>query len=419
VNRPALIGAAVIAAALIAGGVAASRNARAQDEAPTAQTEISTDPQTIAAGKYLVAAGDCVACHTAPGGAPFAGGTVILTPFGKLVGPNLTPDRATGIGDWTDDQFVRAVKYGIGHNGAHLYPGLPYVYFNEVPRADILKIRAYLATLPPVNNQIVSNQLPFPFDIRFLMAGWNLLYFPDHGDFRPDPSQSAEWNRGAFLVEGLGHCAACHTPKNFFGADRTHREFTGYIVDGNNAPALVNSTSNGLGTWSAGDIATYLKTGHNAYADASGAMSSVIIHSTSNLTLADDHAIAVYLKSLPGPQSAPQPIAATDPAMVAGSHIYADECSACHMTGGTGEPGIIPALKQSPVVNAAKPVTLAHVVLNGGRSVGTQDAPTASAMPAFDGILNDQDVADVLTYVRNSWGNAAPAVTADQVSKLH
>ena len=402
--------AAAAAVALITGAMAAT---------PGAAVQGAANGQTIADGKYLAAAGDCVACHTASGGAPFAGGTVIQTPFGRLIGPNLTPDQATGIGAWTDDQFVRAVKYGIGHNGAHLYPGLPYVYFNEVPRADILKIRAYLNTLPPVNNNIVSNQLPFPFDIRFLMTGWNLLFFPDHGDFQPDPSQSADWNRGAYLVQGLGHCAACHTPKNAFGGDRMSDEFEGYVVDGANAPALVDSANDGLGAWSVDEIAIYLKTGHNAYADASGAMSSVITHSTSNLTLADDRAIAVYLKSLPGRQTAPQPIAATDPAMVAGMHVYADECAACHMTGGTGEPGLVPALRASPVVAADKPVTLTHVVLNGARSVATEAAPTASAMPAFRGILDDEEIADVLTYVRNSWGNAAPAVTADQVSDLH
>jgi mono/diheme cytochrome c family protein len=396
---------------LLAGSVITAHLATAQNAAPPA-----ADAQTIAHGKYLAAAGDCVACHTAPGGAPFAGGTVINTPFGKLLGPNLTPDQATGIGGWTDDQFVQAVKYGYGHNVGHLYPGLPYIYFNKVPTADLLKIRAYLNSIPPVHNQIVSNQLPFPFDIRTLMIGWNLLYFPNKGDYQPDPSQSAEWNRGAYLVQGLGHCAACHTPKNSFGGDKTGQEFTGYIVDGANAPALVNSTADGLGIWSVDDIATYLKNGRNRYAAASGPMASVITHSTSQLTTADDHAIATYLKSLPGNATPPAPVAASDPAMLAGGHVFADECAACHTSAGTGEPDLIPSLQASPVVNAADPATLMHVVLNGGRGVATAAAPTASAMPAFRGILDDQQVADVLTYVRNSWGNAAPAVTADQVS---
>lgn len=383
----------------------------------TAQTAPASDPETIAEGKYLAAAGDCVACHTAAGGTPFAGGTVIETPFGKLLGPNLTPDKATGIGNWTDDEFVGAVKYGVGHNGVRLYPGMPYVYFNVVPRADILKIRAYLNTLPPVHNTVIADQLPFPLDIRLSMIGWNLLFFPKHGDYQPDTNQSAEWNRGAYLVQGLGHCAACHTPKNILGGDHTSQEFEGYVVENANAPALVNSTADGLGAWSADDIAAYLKSGHNAYADASGPMASVITHSTSQLTLADDHAMAVYLKSLPaGGEPTPTPIAATDPVMLAGAQIYGDECSACHMTGGTGVPGIIPALKANPVVTATEPATLTRVVLNGARSVATAAAPTESAMPPFRGILDDQQIADVLTYVRNSFGNAAPAVPAEKVT---
>jgi len=375
------------------------------------------DPQTIAEGKYLTAAGDCVACHTAPGGAPFAGGATINTPFGKLLGANITPDRATGIGAWSDDQFVRAVKYGVGHNVGHLYPGMPYIYYNEVPRADLLKIRAYLNTIPPVNHQVTANQLPFPFNIRLLMIGWNLLFFPDHGDYQADASQSAAWNRGAYLVQGLGHCAACHTPKNSFGGDRTDQEFSGYVVDGANAPALVHSTADGLGAWSVEDIATYLKTGHNDYAVASGPMASVITNSTSQLSADDDHAIAIYLASLPAAGTPPAAIAATDPRMVAGAHIYADECAACHMSSGTGEAGLIPALKANPVVNAMQAETLPNVVLNGAQGVSTQAAPTASVMPAFRGILSDEEIADVLTYIRNSWGNAAPAVTADQLQQ--
>lgn len=396
--------------ALLSVGVATA--AYSDAAAPAA---LAADPQTVAEGKYLAAAGDCVACHTAVGGTPFAGGTIINTGFGKLVGPNLTPDKDTGIGSWTDAQFVRAVKYGVGHNGEHLYPGLPYIYFNKVPATDILKIRAYLNTLPPVHNQINSNQLPFPFSIRLLMIGWNMLFFPNTGDMMADPNQTAEWNRGAYLVDSLGHCAACHTNKNFLGGDDTGHELQGYVVDNANAPNLTNSAA-GLGAWSADDIATYLKTGHNAFADSAGPMADVITHSTSILTLADDKAIGVYLKSLGDSTPAPAPIAATDPAMVAGAKIYSDECAACHTNAGTGLPNIFPALKGSPVVQADPPATLTHLLLHGGQSVGTATA-SASAMPAFGGQLTDEQAADVLTYIRNQWGNAAPAVTADQVNK--
>jgi mono/diheme cytochrome c family protein len=373
--------------------------------------------QTIAEGQYLAQAGDCAACHTAPGGAPFAGGTVIHTPFGNLIGSNLTPDKATGIGAWTNDQFVKAVKYGVGHDGERLYPGMPYVYFNKVPRADILRIRAYLATLPPVHHEVESNQLPFPFDIRQAMIGWNLLFFANTGDFRPDPTQSAAWNRGAYLVQGLEHCAACHTDKNALGGDRTGQELQGYVVDGWNAPSLANDAS-GIGAWSVADIATYLKTGHNAYADATGPMADAITHSTSHLTVADLTDIGLYLKSVHGSGAPrPAPIAANAPVMAEGAKIYADECAACHTSGGIGAPGIFPALKASPIVQADEPSTIIHVVLDGAQSVATPTAPTASAMPGFASQLEDGQIAAVLTYIRNSWGNAAPAVSAKAVAK--
>jgi mono/diheme cytochrome c family protein len=217
--------------------------------AALAQPAAPAAPSDIAAGQYLAAAGDCAACHTAQGGAPYVGGVVIDTPFGKLLGSNITPDQATGIGGWTDQQFVAAVKYGVGHSGARLYPGMPYIYFNKVPVPDLLKIRAYLASVPAVNNQVVSNQLPFPFDMRVLMRGWNLLFFPDDGDYEPDASQSAQWNRGAYLVQGLGHCAACHTSKNFLGGDHTGRELQGAVLENANAPSLVNDPGNGLSAW--------------------------------------------------------------------------------------------------------------------------------------------------------------------------
>jgi mono/diheme cytochrome c family protein len=373
------------------------------------------DTSTIAAGKYLAAAGDCAACHTTPGGAPFAGGVVINTPFGKLLGSNITPDQATGIGGWSDKQFVAALKYGVGHNGARLYPGMPYIYFNKVPAAELIKIHAYLETIPPVRNHVVSNQLPFPFDIRLSMRGWNLLFFPDTGDYQNDASQSAQWNRGAYLVQGLGHCAACHTSKNFLGGDHTGQELQGAVIENANAPDLVEDPHNGLTAWSASDIATYLKTGHNRFAGAAGPMAEVVAISTSQLTMADDTAIGVYLKSLPpSGVSAPAPVAANDPAMLAGGHIYADECAACHNDAGTGEALLFPALKASPVVQAPNPVTMLGLIIHGGQTVGTP-AAGAAAMPAFGAELDDQQIADVATYIRNSWGNAGSVIDVDNI----
>jgi mono/diheme cytochrome c family protein len=290
-----------------------------------------TSENAVQRGEYLATAGDCVACHTAPGGTPFAGGTVIATPFGKLVGPNITPDQATGIGGWSDAQFIRAVKYGYGHSVGYLYPGLPYVYFNKVSQNDLLDIRAYLNTLPPVHNPVIADRLPFPFDIRAVMFFWDQVYFPDKGDYRPDPSKSSAWNRGAYLVQGLGHCAACHTSKGPLGGDHTGNELGGAVLDGWNAPSLQDGLRTGLGSWLDTDIVAYLKTGHNRYADASGSMAGVVYHSTSHMTDADLAAIATYLKDDGSVhEGAATRIAATDPAVMQGAAIYADECEACH-----------------------------------------------------------------------------------------
>jgi mono/diheme cytochrome c family protein len=404
------------AALVLGGGIGAAAlidQAGAQAQVPSTPA----DAKSVADGKYLATAGDCAACHTAPGGQPFAGGLAINTPFGKILAPNITPDKETGIGNMSDADFIKAMRQGIGQSG-HLYPAMPYVYFNSLPDDQVLEIRAYLNTLAPVHHKVVADQLPFPFNIRLLMVGWNMLFFPEKGAYMPDPNQSLRWNRGAYLVQGLEHCAACHTPKNAFGGDKTGQKFQGYIVDGWNAPNITDAW-NGIGAWSVQDIADYLKTGHNQYAYASGPMADAVKNSTSKLTDADINAMAVYIKSQPGRGgNPPAPLAATDPAMVAGADIYKDECSACHTDGGIGKPGIFPNLVKSPAVQADQPATLMGIVLHGGQGVGTEVSPTAPAMPAFGGLMNDQQIADVLTYIRNSWGNRAPRVSAADVEKI-
>lgn len=368
----------------------------------------------IARGRTLAAIGDCAACHTAPGGKPYAGGRPLVTPFGTLLAPNLTPDRATGIGAWSDDQFVDAVRNGIGPGGVHLYPAMPYPNYTKLTRADVLAIRAYLATLEPVDNKVVANQLPFPYDMRISMAVWNWLYFTP-GTFRPDATKSAAWNRGAYLVEGPGHCGVCHTAKNFLGADKSSLALEGGSLQGWFAPDLTDNSHTGLGGWSAQDIAQYLKTGHNRFAAATGPMAEVITDSTSHLSTSDLAAIAAYLKGIASPQAAPTPVAADDPAMRAGKRVYADNCTACHGSDGAGVAGLFPALKGSPSVQSAQPTDLVRVLLEGAQSVATDGAPTGAAMPAFGWKLSDDDVAEVAIYIRNSWGNAASAVSADDV----
>jgi mono/diheme cytochrome c family protein len=371
--------------------------------------------EKTARGRYLAIAGDCAGCHNAPGGAPYAGGLPIETPFGTLVSPNITPDRETGIGAWTDDDFVHAMQDGTGQGGEHLYPAMPYTYYTKTAREDVLAIRAYLETLDPVRNEVKVNQLPFPFDVRASMAAWNELYF-NRGIFKPVVGKSDEWNRGAYLVEGLGHCGLCHTPKNVAGGDETSRALQGSALQGWYAPNLTGDPRAGLGSWSVDDVVAYLKTGHNDVSAATGPMSDVIVHSTSQMTDPDLRAIAVYLKDQPAPGGeSPKPVSGEDGMLRAGEAIYLDNCAACHTSAGNGIPRLFPALKGSPSVQSADPASLIRVVLRGAQSVATDPAPTGPAMPALGWKLSDEEVAAVVTYIRNSWGNAASAVSAGNV----
>jgi mono/diheme cytochrome c family protein len=375
------------------------------------------DFSQIERGRNLAAIGDCAGCHTRPGGKDFAGGLSVATPFGTVVSPNITPDNETGIGLWSDDDFVRAMTQGVRKDGAHLFPAMPYVYYTKVTRDDVLAIRAYLNTVPAVRNGIQADQLPFPLSIRTDMAVWNKLYFTP-GEFQPDPNRNAEWNRGAYLVEGLMHCGACHTPKNLAGGDKNDERLQGYALQGWFAPDLTTDPRRGIGSWPADDLVAYLKTGHNRFTAATGPMADVVTHSTGKMTDVDLHAVAAYLKGQPAPnERSPQPLAASDPAMKTGAAIYADECSACHAPDGAGIAKLFPRLAASPSVQSANPTSLIRVVLAGTQSVATGGAPTAPSMPAFGQTLDDREAAAVLTYIRNAWGNAAAAVSADEVAE--
>jgi mono/diheme cytochrome c family protein len=375
-------------------------------------------------GRYLTVVGDCAACHTLPGsGHDFAGGRPLETPFGELDAPNITPDPQTGIGAWTDDEFINALTQGTGRDGTHLFPAMPYTYYTKVTRDDALAIRAYLNTVPAVHHEVTADRLPFPLNVRASMTIWNELFFTP-GGFTPVAAKSPEWNRGAYLTEGLGHCGLCHTPKNVLGGDKNSERLQGYALQGWFAPDITNDPRRGIGSWSVDEIATYLKTGHNQTTAASGPMSETVNLSTSKLNDDDLKAIAIYLKARPGDDPHSQqaaapiaPLAPDQPAMKMGAQIYADECSGCHTADGKGAAGLFPSLNGTPVVQQTDPASLLHVVLRGALSVGTEKAPTAAAMPAFAWVLNDDQVAAVVTYIRNSWGNSAPAVSASDVSK--
>jgi mono/diheme cytochrome c family protein len=369
-------------------------------------------------GQYLTTIGDCQRCHTANSGKPFAGGRPIPTPFGTIYSANITPDRTTGIGAWSDDQFWRAMNKGIAADGHRLYPAFPYPYFTHTTREDVDAIRAYLRTVEPVESRPPANELPFPIDQRSSMLVWNWLYF-DQTKWRPNLSKSDEWNRGSYLVESLGHCGACHTPKNFLGGDKTNEPLAGGSLQNWLAPDLGPGRRDALGGWSIGDIVEYLSTGRNRHDNAAGPMAEVVEYSTSRLAASDLRAIAVYLKDIPGRGQG----SATDNAKAnadqnvisAGEAIYTDQCSACHKTDGTGVERMFPPLRGNPAVQQQDPTSVVRVILEGARSASTNATPTAFTMPRYDWKLSDEEIAAVATYVRNSWGNVAPSVAASNV----
>jgi mono/diheme cytochrome c family protein len=372
--------------------------------------------ETLARGKALVDAADCASCHTADPAKPLAGGKRIDTPFGGIFSPNLTPDRETGLGAWTDDEFYRALHEGVARSGARYYPAFPYPNFTKITRDDVLAIRAYLSTLTPVRNNPPPPQLRWPLNYRMVMRGWNWLFFKP-GTFERNPQKSDEWNRGAYLVEGAAHCGACHTPKNLFGADKRGQSYGGGLIDGWFAPRLDGAVRSGLKSWSVDDIAEYLQSGRNGKSHAGKLMAEVVVNSTSKMSDADLRAIAIYLKDLPA--GAPEPAVAPPPPaqMADGGRIYKGACIACHEADGSGAPRIYPPLPGNANLQSADPSSTLRIILDGAQTVTTPRAPNTGSMPAYAGKLTDQEIADVATYIRNAWGNAAPAVTSAQVGK--
>ena len=368
-------------------------------------------------GRYLATAADCQPCHTKDGGGkPYAGGRALDTPFGKLYSANITPDPDTGIGNWTPDQFYRALHEGIDDQGHHLYPAFPYNYFTHMERADTDALLAYLKTVPPVKEQPTRNRLQWPFSMRWLLVGWNMLFL-NKDPFKPDPAHTPSWNRGAYLVEVVGHCGACHTPMNSFGAPKTDEKFQGGHIADMFAPNLTGNQKVGLGRWSPDDVVAFLKTGRNKYANASGEMGEVVEHSTSKLPDQDLNAIAEYIKGVApsaDPQSSPPP----QDQMALGQQVFEDTCSACHQMKAAGVPTMFPPLAGSAEVQQKDAATLVHIILNGTRTASTEEAPTPASMPAYDWKLSDIQIAAVTTYIRNAWGNSANVVTADDVGKM-
>jgi len=410
-RRARLLGLAVASAGLLA---VAPRALDAQQMPPPpgpTPAPANADAQ-VALGHHLAVLGDCEGCHNRPGGQPFAGGLPLPTPFGKIFSANITQDRETGIGAWSADDFWNAMHNGVRANGSKLYPAFPYVYFTHITRGESDAIYAYLKTIPPVSYRPPANQLPFPLNIRVMVTFWNLLYF------RPDKAPTTGPTPGQHIVQGLGHCGGCHTPKTFLGGDKAGHELEGGKLDNWFAPALNADVRRGLGAWSSADVAEYLKTGRNERANASASMADVVHFSTSQMEDADRAAIADYLRGHPSHAAVPAPPAPDAKVMAMGEAIYVDQCATCHAVDGKAVPAFFPPLPGAAVTQSTDPTTVIRFILSGTQTVATDARPTPLSMPSFGWKLSDAQVAAVATYVRNSWGNSAPVVSASEVGKL-
>jgi mono/diheme cytochrome c family protein len=368
-------------------------------------------------GRYLATLGDCTACHTMQGKPPFSGGVAIDTPFGILLGSNITPDQQTGIGRWSFDDFQNVMSNVHSPGGTRLYGAMPYTAYTKVSRADNQAIWAYLQTLEPVNNQVETNQLPFPFNVRISLMVWNWLNF-EKGEYKTDARKSDSgiavliWSRGSVIA------ALAIRPEICLVVTRTASFLQGGNLQSWVAPNITADPHVGIGKWTEEEIVQYLKTGANRFDIASGPMAEAVDNSTQHWKDEDLMAVAVYLKDGEIADSKPNTLEAEDPTMVAGKAVYTDRCSAWHTPSGEGISHLFPKLAGAPLINGSDPASLIHVVLAGNRAGSTDAAPSGPAMPSFAWNLSDENVADVLTYVRNSWGNAAPVVSSEKVRDL-
>ncbi|MGV7242909.1 c-type cytochrome [Caballeronia sp. M23-90] len=410
--------AAAAAAALWSGGDA-FHSSGAVAAVPADQTEL------IKRGEYLARAGDCIACHTVRGGKTFAGGLPMLTPFGTMYTPNITPDDQYGIGKWTSDDFYRSIHNGRSKDGSLLYPAMPFTAYTKVTRADSDAMFAYMRSVPPVNEPSRPHELRFPFNQRNMLIGWRVLFFRE-GEFKPDPTKSVEWNRGAYLIEGLGHCSMCHTSINPLGGPVSSAAFGGGLIPLQNwyAPSLTSNKEAGLGDWDAKDINDLLKTGVSQRGAVFGPMAEVVHNSLQYMTDADISAMTTYLKSIPQKKEAPETMQFETSEkfggelLVQGKKIYTENCAKCHAENGLGKPPAYPPLANNQSIQMQSAVNPIRMTLNGGYPPSTEGNPHPYGMPPFAQALSDTEVAAVVTYIRMSWGNHGTPVSPQQVSNL-
>ena len=382
-----------------------------------------SDAAQVARGEYLVRIGDCAGCHTARGGEPFAGGRAIPTPFGTIYTSNITPDEATGIGHWQPEDFRAAMRQGIAPGGRLLYPAFPFTSYTHASDEDVDAIYAYLRTLSAVAQSNRAPELRFPYSLRPLLMAWRAMYFPE-STWQPDATKSDAWNRGAYLVEGLGHCNECHAPRNRLGAMLRDRALSGAVIPGQDwyAPNLHPDTG-GLQGWSEEDISQFLQTGRSRHGSAYGPMAEVVQQSLQYLSDADAQAIAIYL--LDAPQNTAERVAPTElvPPVTQsrnlvdeGAHLYRQQCADCHGDDGAGMGLVYPPLAGNSAVLGAE-VNVIRAVLLGGFQPATAANPRPYSMPPFAPRFDDRETAAVVSYIRQAWGNRAEAVSPSSVAR--
>jgi mono/diheme cytochrome c family protein len=393
-------------------------------EAVQATPAQPTGSALVAKGEYLTKAADCAACHTAPGGQPFAGGRAFKLPFGTIYSTNITPDRETGIGQWSDAEFVRALHRGVGRNGEDLYPAFPYTAYALLSTDDVVAIRAYLSTVRPVSLRNTDNTLVFPFNQRYSLRAWKLLFMPTR-QWEPSPAHDAAWNRGSYLAEALAHCGDCHTPRNLMFATKRGRKYAGAVVDGWKAYNITSDSETGIGAWSDAEIEQYLSSGHApAHGSAGGGMGEAIDLSLRHLSSEDIAALTRYLRSIPAQRSELAARIDHHPATLnaatawspgpdhnksVGFQIFASACASCHGWDGTGQQTDHAELLGSPTVNDPSGVNLVRAVLEGVK-IGSPRGD--NLMPSFAAAYSDAEIAAVSNYVIAHFGGKRGDVTA-------
>ncbi len=391
---------------------------------PLAHAQSAGSAAQISKGEYLARAGDCIACHTVPGGNLFAGGRPMPTPFGTLYSSNITPDKVNGIGNWSADDFYAMMHTGRSPDGGLLYPAMPFGAYTKVMRADADAIFAYLRSVAAVRVANKPHELRFPYNNRSLILGWRTLYFTE-GTYQPNSTQSTQWNRGAYLVQGLGHCAMCHSAINALGGSSESKAFQGGLIPMQDwyAPSLTSNKEAGLGDWSLAEISDYLRSGVSPRGAVYGPMAEVVYDSLQYLTDEDVRAVSIYLKSLAEdaqlePATATMPLAESSLLMHFGKSVYEGQCANCHGAKGAGQPPRYPPLAGNQSIQMESAVNPIRMVLNGGFPPGTPGNPMPYGMPPFAQTLSDDEVAAVVTYIRSSWGNHGTAISAREANEL-